>query len=194
MVDFSLIIASAAEAAGHAAATAGHAVAAVEHHAVPTALGLSPGGWVALSMIAVFGIMLYAKVPAMIAAMLDKHSDSIKGQLAEAARLRSEAEALKAEYEKKIKAADKDAVALKTAAENEAKQIVAQAKDDATALIARRAKSAEEKIAAAERAAVADVRAKASSVAAAAAAALIAQKHDVSTDKGLVDATIASLN
>jgi F-type H+-transporting ATPase subunit b len=187
MVDLTLLATAAATVAEHA----GHIV---EQHEEPTAWGFGPGAWVALSMLAVFGIMIYAKVPAIVAGMLDKQIAGIREQLAEAARLRSEAEALKAEYEKKVKVASKDADALKAAAEVEAKQIVAQAKNDATALIARRAKSAEDKIGAAERAAVADVRAKASAAAASAAAVLIAQRHDVMTDKAIIDQTIARLN
>ncbi len=165
-----------------------------EHAEEPSALGFGPGAWVALSMLAVFGIMLYAKVPTIIASMLDKQIDGIRSQLNEAATLRAEAEALKAEYTKKIAGAAKDADALKAAANEEAKLIVAKAKEDATALISRRAKSAEDKIAAAERAAVADVRARAANAAAAAAASLIAQKHDAKTDKSLIDQTIARLN
>lgn len=168
--------------------------AVAEHHEEPTAWGFGPGGWVALSMLAVFGIMLYAKVPAIIAAALDKQIAGIRDQLAEAAQLRKDAEGLKAEYEAKVRDAAKDVEALKAAAEAEAKQIVAKAKEDATALIARRTKSAEEKIAAAERTAVADVRARAASVATAAAEQLIAARHDAATDKALVDATIARLN
>jgi F-type H+-transporting ATPase subunit b len=174
----------AAEAAG----------AVAEHHEEPTALLLTPGGWVAASMLFVFGIMLYAKVPSIVAAALDKKIAGIKDQLDAAARLRTEAECLKGEYEKKIKNAGKEAAVLKAAAEEEAKLIVAKAKEDATALIARRTKSAEQKIAAAERAAIADVRAKAAEAATAAAAQLIASNHDAKADKGLVDSTIARLN
>lgn len=170
------------------------AAAVAEHHEEPRALLLSPGGWVAASMLFVFAIMLYLKVPGIVAAALDKKIAGIKEQLDSAARLRTQAEALKAEYEKKIKNAAKEAEVLKAAAEDEAKLIVAKAKEDATNLIARRTKSAEDKIAAAERAAVADVRARAASAATAAAAQLIAANHDAKADKGLVDQTISQLN
>lgn len=174
-----------------AAETAG---AVAEHHEEPTALWLTPGGWVAASMLLVFGIMLYLRVPAIVAAALDKKIAGIREQLDAASRLRAEAEALKAEYEKKLRGAAKDAEALKAAAEDEAKLIVAKAKQDATALIGRRAKSAEDKIAAAGRAAIADVRAKAAEAATAAATRLIAANHDAKADKGLVDVTISQLN
>ena len=166
----------------------------VAEHGVPYALGMDPTGWVALSMVAVFSIMLWKKVPAMIGAALDKQIASIREQLDAASNLRVEAEALKAEYVKKTKDAAKDAESVKAAAAKEADDIIAQAKSQVTALIARRTQMAEDKIGAAERAAIADVRAKAAAAAAGAAAMLIASGHDAKADKPLVDATIEQLN
>jgi F-type H+-transporting ATPase subunit b len=173
---------------------AGTEVPGTHEAAEPTAFGLDAGGWVAMSMVAVFGIMLWKKVPAMIAAALDKQIAGIREQLDAASNLRAEAEALKAEYVAKNKAASKEADAIKAAAAKEADEIVAQAKKDATALIARRTQMAEDKIGAAERAAVAEVRAKAAAAATAAATMLIAGGHDAKSDKPLIDATIARLN
>ncbi|MGE3693577.1 MAG: F0F1 ATP synthase subunit B [Novosphingobium sp.] len=172
-------------------AEAAHAVA--EHHEQPTALGLTPGGWVAASMLAVFLIMLWAGVPRIVAGMLDKQIAEIRKQLDDAARLRAEAESLKAEYEKKVSDAAKHADELRANAEGEAKLIVAKAKSDAEALIERRTKSAEEKIAAAERNAVSELRAKAADAAAQAARGLIAEAHDAKADKALVDEAIAGI-
>lgn len=168
-------------------------VAGAEHHAAPTAFGIDPSGFVALSMIAVFAIMLWKRVPRMVAVMLDGKIAEIRKQLDEASRLRKEAEALKAEYEAKLADAAKHAEAVKAGAEEEAGHIVAKAKSDAEALIVRRQKIAEDKIAAAERTAVAELRAKAAETAAAAAAGLIAQSHDAKADKSLVDEAIAGL-
>ena len=162
--------------------------------AEPTAFGFGPGAWVALSMLAVFGIMLYAKVPAIVAGMLDKKIAGIREQLDAASKLRADAEALKAEYEAKAKAADKDIAAIHAGAERDAKAIVEQAKVDATALIERRGKMAEERIAAAERAAIAEVRAKAADTAVVAATVLIMGKHDGGADKALIDSEISRLN
>ncbi len=169
-------------------------VSAEDHHQTPTALGIDPSGWVALSMVAVFLIMLRMKVPAIVAGMLDKKIAGIRHNLDAAERLRIEAEALKAEYEAKARDAGAEAEAMKAQAQEEAKQIVAKAKADAEALIGRRAKSAEDKIAAAERAAVAEVRARAAQAATAAAAQLIATNHDAAADKALVDQAISRLN
>lgn len=165
-----------------------------EEHASPTGLGMDATMWVSIAMIAVIALAIWKKVPAMIGSALDKQIADIRAHLDQAQALRAEAEAIKAEYEAKAKAAAKDAEAMKAAAEEEAKLIVSQAKADATALIERRAKAAEDKIAAAERAAVADVRAKAASAAASAAAQLISAHHDAKADQALIDQSIASLN
>jgi F-type H+-transporting ATPase subunit b len=165
-----------------------------EEHVTPSALGFDASMLVALAMIVVIALAIWKKVPAMIAGALDKQISGIKAQLDQATALRAEAEAIKAEYEAKAKQAAQDAIDMKAAAEEEAKQIVATAKVTATDMIARRAKAAEDKIAAAERAAIADVRAKAASVSAAAAAQLIATHHDAKADAALVDQSIASLN
>ena len=162
-------------------------------HAEPTALGLNPGGWVALAMIAVLALMLYKKVPAAIGKALDGKIAAIRGQLAEAAPLRKDAEALKVEYEAKSAAAAGEAAAMVERAKGEAGTILAKAKVDAEALVERRGKMAEAKIAAEERAAIDEIRATAARAATAAAARLISEKNDAAADKGVVDRTIAGL-
>lgn len=180
----------AAEAATH---TGAEAPGGAEHHADPTALGLDATAWVSLAMVIFLAVLLWKKVPSAIAGALDKRISGIRAQLDEASKLRAEAEALKAEFEAKLTAAAKEADDMRARAEEEAGHIMDQAKADATALIKRRQKMAEDKIAAAERAAVSQVRAKAAQAAAAAAATLIAEHHDASADKALVDGTIKGL-
>lgn len=165
-----------------------------EHHAEPVVFGvMNATVWVSLAMAVFFAILLWKKVPALIGKALDGKIASIRSQLDEAASLRAEAEALKAEYQAKLANAEKDADALRARAEEEAKQLAAEAKANTAALVKRRQKMAEDKIAAAERAAVAEIRAKAVSAATAAAAVLIAENHDTKADKAMVDSTIKSL-
>lgn len=158
-----------------------------------TALGFDSTGWVAIGMLVVFGIMLWAKVPKIVGGMLDKQIAEIKKTLDEAANLRKEAEALKAEYEAKTAGAAAEAEALMASAHKEAEQLVEQAKTDTKALVARRKKMAEEKIAAAERSAIASVRAKAATVATQAAKTLIVAQHGAAADKKLVDKAISDI-
>jgi len=161
--------------------------------AEPTFLGLNPGGWVALAMLAVFAILIWKRVPAAIGKALDAKIATIRDQLAEAEALRKEAEALKAEYEKKAKGVDKERKALLERAKHEADEIVAKAKVDAEALIQRRTRMAEDKIAAEERAAVDQLRAAAADAATKAAARIIAERHDDATDEKLVDQAIKEI-
>ena len=169
---------------------AGHAPA---EHAEPTALGLTPTGWVALAMIAVFAIFLWKRVPAAVGKALDQQIATIRSRLDEAAALRAEAEALKKEYQKKAKAADKEAKAMIERAGHEAEAIVAKANSDAEAMIERRTRLAEQKIAAEERAAINDLRASAAAAATWAAEKLIAERYDAKADAALVDQAITGL-
>jgi F-type H+-transporting ATPase subunit b len=166
---------------------------AAPEHAEPTFLGLDPGGWVALAMLAVLALFIWKKVPGAIAKALDDRIALIRDQLSEAEALRKEAEALKAEYEAKAASVDKDREMLIERARHEADEIIAKAKIDAEALIGRRTRMAQDKIAAEERAAVEQLRAAAADAAAKAASKLIAERHDATTDSKLVDQAIKEL-
>ncbi|MBA3676833.1 MAG: F0F1 ATP synthase subunit B [Sphingosinicella sp.] len=182
-----------AETAPHDTVAMTEHQAGAEAHAEPTAWGLDATGWVALAMIVVIAMMIWKKVPAAIGKALDRKIDSIREQLDEAAQLRAEAEAIKAEYEAKAAKAGEEAELMLERARHEAEAIVAQAERDSTALVERRARMAEDKIGAAERAAVAEVRAKAAGAAAAAAKTLITEQHDAGADKVMIDSAIAGL-
>ena len=168
-------------------------VSANTEHSEPTFLGFDPGGWVAVAMLAVFALLIWKRVPKAITGALDSKIALIRDQLAEAESLRKEAEALKAEYEKKAKSADKDRDALIERARHEADEIVAKAKTDAEALIGRRTRMAEDKIAAEERTAIEQLRSAAADAAAKAAAKLIAERHDAATDAKIVDQAIKEI-
>ena len=178
------------DAIASTAADGGHGEAP---HADPAALGLNATAWVAVAMLVVIALMLWKKVPAGIARALDKKIAGIREQLDEAAQLRAEAETLRAEYEARSAAAVGEAQTMLDRARHEAESIVAQAQRDATSLVERRTRMAEDKIAAAERGAIAEVRAKVAQAAAVAAARLIAEQHDSSADRAMVDETIAGL-
>ena len=163
------------------------------HETEATAFGLTAPAFIALAMLAVFAILVWKKVPGAIGRALDNKIKLIRDQLAEAESLRKEAEALKAEYEAKAKAVDKERKALLERAQHEADEIVAKAKTDSEALIERRTRMAEEKIAAEERQAIEQLRATAAEAATKAAARLIADSHDASTDAKLVDQAIKEI-
>ena len=166
----------------------------VEPHTDPKAVGMDATAWVSLAMAVFIVILLVKKVPALIGKTLDGRIAQIKEQLAEASRLRAEAEALKGEYEAKLAAAAGEADAMRKSAEHEAEGLIEDARVNAEALVARRQKMAEDKIGAAERTAIASIRAKTVNAATVAAASLIAQGHDAKADKELVDGAIKGLS
>jgi F-type H+-transporting ATPase subunit b len=162
-------------------------------HAEATALGLSAGGWWSVTVLTLIAIMLYLKVPSIVASMLDKRIEAIRQMLDEAATLRAEAEALRQEYAGKLANVEKDAATMLEHAKHEAEAIVAKAEADVGDVIARREKIAEGKIAAAERAAVEELRVRVADAAAAAARDLIGKHHSAKTDKALVDRAIGEI-
>ena len=164
-----------------------------DHVVEPTALGFNTTGWVGIAALVVLIGMIVVKVPAKIAAGLDKQIAAVRQQLDEAKKLRAEAEVLRNEYAAKAKAAEADAATMRHHAQQEANQIIAKAKHDAEELMARRTKRAEDKIAAAERTAIAEVRALAAETAAKAAAVLIAEQLDAQADRTMIDRSIAGL-
>ena len=175
MADLSLILAEAAEAAE------------------PSAWGMTPPMWVALSMLVLIIVMLALKVPGVLTRGLDASIAEIRKQLDEAKALRAEAEGLKAAYAKRIADAEQDVIAMMAHARTEADAIIAKAESDTTAVIGRREKMASDKIEAAERGAVAELRAKAASAATAAATGLIASHYGADADRGQVDSAIAAI-
>jgi F-type H+-transporting ATPase subunit b len=113
--------------------------------------------------------LIYLKIPAMIAAMLDQRSAAIAHELNEAKKLREQAAALLAEYQAKKAEAERHAQELIASAREQAKIAAAEIRTEAAASLKRREAQAEEKIARAEAQAVADVRAAAAEAAVAAA-------------------------
>lgn len=174
-------------------AAAAEAAHAAEEHAEPTALGMGPGGFVALAMIVVLLVMVWKRVPQIVAGVLDDRIAGIRKQLDEATALRAEAEKLRDDYARKTREAAKEAVALRAAAEKQADEIVAKAKADASALIERHKAVATDKIASAERNAIEEVRAKVAGAAAEAARQLIAENHGEAADRKLADEIIANI-
>lgn len=159
----------------------------------PSAFGLEDYQWVSLAMAVLIAVIVWKKVPGMIAGGLDTKIAEIKAQLDEANALRAEAEALRDEYAAKIAGAEKDAEAMMEGARQEADSILAKAEADSEKMVERRQKMAEDKIAAAEREALADLRARAANAAAQASRSLIAQKHDSEADSKFADTVISSL-
>ncbi|GAB1581230.1 F0F1 ATP synthase subunit B [Phyllobacterium phragmitis] len=137
--------------------------------------------WAFVALIIFIGIIIYLKVPKVLARSLDERAERIKSELDEARRLREEAQQLLAEYQRKRKEAEKEAGDILTAAEREAKALLEDAKAKTEDYVTRRNKLAEQKIAQAEAEAINEVRSSAVEIAVAAAGRLIADKLDQKT-------------
>jgi F-type H+-transporting ATPase subunit b len=174
-------------------ATVEHPAGGAEHGEAAAFGVITAPMFIALAMIVVIALIVWKKVPAAIGKALDSKIDVIRNQLAEAESLRKDAEALKAEYEAKSKAADKEAATIVERARHEAETIVSQAKEGAEALVERRQRMAEDKIAAEERHAIEQLRATAAEAAREAAARLIRNRVDEKANEALVADAIRSI-
>ncbi len=147
--------------------------------------------WTAAAFFVFIGLMVYLKVPKMVTKSLDSKIDKIQNDLDEAKKLREEAQALLAKYERKRKSAQSEAEDIIAAAEEEAIRIAEEAKISLEEMIARRTKSVEEKIAQAESQAIAEVRSRSAEIAVEAARSLLvdqmAEQGDVLIDAAIKD-------
>ncbi|MCB1506140.1 MAG: F0F1 ATP synthase subunit B [Hyphomicrobiaceae bacterium] len=114
--------------------------------------------WVMIAFLAFFAIVFYLKVPAQLAGALDARAEAIKKELDEARKLREEAQALLADYQKKTREAEEEAKSIIDQARREAEVLAAETQKQMAESVVRRSKMAEDKIARAEAQALAEVR------------------------------------
>ena len=131
--------------------------------------------WVAVAFVAFLGVLIYFGVHEMMVKFVDQRRDRIKAELDEARRLKEEAQALLAQYQRKQREAEQEAAAIIAGATAEAERIMAEAKSKMEEFVARRSKMAEAKIAQAEAQALADVRSAAADAAVAAAEKILVE-------------------
>lgn len=149
--------------------------------------------WVFITFLIFIGILFYFRVPALIGKALDKRGEGIRTELDEARRLREEAQALLAEYQRKAREAEEEAKSIVEQAKQEALSLAAETKRQMAEGLARRTKLAEEKIARAEAQAVSDVRASAVEAAVIATEKILKERVAGPVAKGLVDTSISDL-
>ncbi len=141
--------------------------------------------WAFAALILFLVLMLVLKVPGTIGKALDKRANDIKAQLAEAARLREEAQALLAEYQRKRKEAEAEAEHILASAKREASALAEEAKRKTEEYVARRNQLSEQKIKQAEADAINAVRSAAVDIAVAAAQKVAAEKATGATGDAL---------
>lgn len=149
----------------------------------------NPTFWVGVSFLLFIALLIYYKVPGLIAQALDQRAEAIKAELEEARRLREDAQALLAEYKRKAKEAEAEAQAIVEAAKSEAAALAEQSAKALKESLERRTKLAEDKIARAEAQAIAEVRSSAAALAVSAAEKILASKAS-STNDALIEQSI----
>ena len=152
-----------------------------------------PELWVAVGFALVIILLVWKGVPGMIGKMLDQRAAVITAELEEAKRLRAEAAALLADYQKRAKGAEAEARSIVAAATEEAAQFSKESRAALEAQIARRAAAAQDKIAQAEAQALNEIRGLAADTAVNAALKLIADRLDETRAKTLIADSIKGL-
>jgi F-type H+-transporting ATPase subunit b len=152
-----------------------------------------PEIWVALGFVLVILLLVWKGVPKMVGKMLDQRAAVISAELNESKRLRAEALALLADYQKKSASAEAEAMSIVTEAKADAARFAEESRANLNAQIARRAKAAQDKIAQAEAAAMNEIRGLAADAAVAAAQKLIVARMDEKRAGGLIADSIKNL-
>lgn len=151
-----------------------------------------PTFWVLVAFV-IFVALVWKPGAKAITQMLDDRAEKIRGDLDKAAKLREDAQALFAEYQKKQRDALQEAQAIVASAKAEAERLSAQAASDLEASLKRREQLALQRIAQAEQQAMADVRAAAVDLAMAATRKLLTEKVDTARHEALIEGAIKEL-
>jgi len=149
--------------------------------------------FVLLGFLIFIGLLIYLGAHRAVLKALDARGEAIAAELAQAAKLREEATALLASFEKRTAEAEANASAIVAEARAQADQLALEAADRLKEFIARRTKQAEAKIALAEAQAAAEVRAAAAEHAAGAAEIVLAEQMRGSAGADLVTREIGEI-
>lgn len=149
--------------------------------------------WVAVAFVLFLLALVRVGAHRSVLGLLDDRGNRIQAELEEARRLRSEAEALLAEYKKRQQDAEEEAKALIRSAEAEGERLQAEARAKVEEFVARRTKMAENKIAQAEAQALAEVRSAAADAAVAAAEKILSASVKGEVADGLIGDGIRDL-
>ena len=137
----------------------------------------TPELWVLVSFALFVALLVYYKIPTKIVKALDDRADRIRSELAEARRLRDEAEAILTDYQRKRTEAEREAEDIVATARKEAQFYAEEQRKALAETLARRVKLAEEKITRAEEQAIQDIRSRSVDVAIAAAESTVPSRN-----------------
>ena len=151
-----------------------------------------PRNWVVLAFF-LFFIIFGKKLWGALAGMLDARAASVRAEMDEAARLKSEAQAMLKEAEAARAKAQTDAKTLIDGASAEAQRVAEASRAETEAAAKRREQMALDRIAAAQKQAVDEVRTAAAELATIAARQVIAEGLSPEASAALIDQAIAQL-
>jgi F-type H+-transporting ATPase subunit b len=149
--------------------------------------------WEATGLVLLIVGLIWAKVPQIGLTALDDRANRIRAQLAEATRLREEAERLLAEIKQQREASERQAGEILDLARKEAERLGVESRARLEEHIKRRGEQAERRIALAEAQAAQEVRAAAAELAAQASEAVLAARLAETRSDPLVDAAIGRI-
>lgn len=148
---------------------------------------------VLLAFLLFIAILVYYRVPQLVGGLLDKRAEGIRADLAEARRLREEAQEIYASYERRQREVKTQAEEIVANARREAVLEADKAKKALQLSIERRLKAAEEQIASAEGDAVRAVRDLAIQTAISAATEILGQQATAEQRGAGIDQAIADV-
>lgn len=154
----------------------------------------TPELWVLVSFALFVALLVYYKIPDKIVKALDDRADRIRSELAEARRLRDEAGAILADYQRKRTEAEREAEDIIAMARKEAQFYAEEQRKALAETLSRRVKLAEQKIARAEEQAILDIRSRSVDVAIAAAETLIANQLKGKSAESLVEKSVREIS
>jgi F-type H+-transporting ATPase subunit b len=153
----------------------------------------NPEFWVGLALLVFIGLLIWLGVHKTAGKALDATAEKIRGELAEAERLRQDAESLLASIRKDRAEAERTAEQMLANAEAEAKRIESEAHERLEEQIKRQGELATRKIAQAEAQALSEVKAAAAELATEAAAGVLSARIAGAKTDPLADRAIAEI-
>ncbi len=166
----------------------------IQAAAAGTPFYLDASFWVAVCVLGFLALLVWKGVHKTIVKALDERSVKISNELAEARRLREEAQALLASYKRKQKEAEDLAEGIVKQARHDAELMAVNARKDLAERLERRTVMAETKIKAAEVQALNEVRAKAADLSLEAAEAVLRKDLKPAQHANLIKDGIAQMS
>lgn len=146
--------------------------------------------WVLIAFLIVVGIFLWQGVPGLISGFFKSRADTVRNQLDEARTIREEAQRMLADFQKRQREAEDEAVGIIEQAKRDAKLMEQDAQRKLEETVERRRIAAEDRIKRAEAQAIADIRGKTADLAVAAAREIISGRVDDNAQTALIDRSI----